>query len=161
MRSDAKTSLYLQYAALPWRKNGDALEILLITTLRTARWIVPKGWPIEGLAPHASAAQEALEEAGIAGTIDQHPLGSFSYKKLRKSGETVTCKVDVFPLQVKSQRQRFAEKASRQVLWCSVEDAMTRVQEAGLCRLLLKFANAHRKPTRVVQKPERRQIARR
>ena len=148
MRNEVKAPLYIQYAALPWRKAHGVLEILLITTLTTARWIVPKGWPIDGLSPAGSAAQEALEEAGIAGAIDAHPIGAYSYRKLRKSGETVTCKVDVFPLEVKTQKRSWAEKGTRQFNWLPVEDAMTRVQEAGLRRILLKFANLHRKPSR-------------
>lgn len=148
MRNEARSAVHLQYAALPWRKNGDVLEVLLITTLRTGRWIVPKGWPIDGLAPFASAAQEALEEAGIAGEIGQHPLGAYTYKKLRKSGEIVTCKVDVFSLLVKSQKRTWSEKAARQLCWLPVPEAMNRVSEAGLRRLILKFANLHRAPQR-------------
>jgi len=129
MRNDVKAPLYIQYAALPWRKNEGALEILLITTLTTARWIVPKGWPIDGLSPSASAAQEALEEAGIGGAIAAHPLGAYSYKKMRKSGELITCKVDVFPLEVKTQKRTWAEKSTRQFVWLPVQEAMTRVQE--------------------------------
>lgn len=34
-----------QYAALPWRISRDGfLEVLLVTTRRRSRWIVPKGW---------------------------------------------------------------------------------------------------------------------
>ena len=67
----------MQYAALPWRMNGGALEILLITTLKTHRWIVPKGWPVEALSPQACAAHEALEEAGVSGSISEKTIGSF------------------------------------------------------------------------------------
>ncbi len=149
MRDEVKSPLYIQYAALPWRRSEGVLEILLITTLTTGRWIVPKGWPIAGLSPAASAAQEALEEAGIAGTIEPAAIGSYSCRKLRKSGETVTCTVDVFPLEVKSQKQTWAEKATRQFDWLPVEEALARVQEPGLRRILLKFTNAHRKPARI------------
>ena len=33
-----------QVAALCWRR-APLLEILLVTSLRTKRWILPKGWP--------------------------------------------------------------------------------------------------------------------
>ena len=164
LRSEVKTPLYHQYAALPWRMQDGALEVLLITTLTTHRWIVPKGWPMDGKAPSETAAQEALEEAGIAGAIDAHPLGSYTYKKLRKSGEVVTCKVDVFPLEVKTQKRSWAEKATRECNWLPVQEAMTRVQEPGLRRLLLKFANTHRDPARAVasvSRPSRRAATRR
>jgi 8-oxo-dGTP pyrophosphatase MutT (NUDIX family) len=132
----------IQYAALPWRKAGDALEILLITTLNTRRWIVPKGWPLEGKSPQDSAAQEAMEEAGIVGNIAKAPLGSFHYNKLRKSGETVSCKVDVFPMEVARQRRSWAEKDRREARWFSIDEAIAHVTEPGLRRLIAKFAGS-------------------
>lgn len=87
----------IQYAALPWRQTNGALEVLLITTLRTGRWIVPKGWPLADLSPCDCAAREALEEAGLLGEIASEPFGAFRYAKQKKSGEAVTCRVEVFP----------------------------------------------------------------
>ena len=55
-----------QYAALPWRKRADGnVEVLLITSRESRRWVIPKGWPIKTLKPGPSAAQEAFEEAGV------------------------------------------------------------------------------------------------
>jgi 8-oxo-dGTP pyrophosphatase MutT (NUDIX family) len=141
MTAVSKTS-NVQYATLPWRKSGDTLEILLITTLRTHRWIVPKGWPMEGKSPQDAAAQEAMEEAGISGNVAKSPLGSFQYNKLRKNGETVSCKVDVFPMEVAHQRRMWAEKHRREKQWFSVEEALERVTEPGLRRLIVKFAGS-------------------
>src|SRR5580698_9776099 len=93
----------IQYAALPYRFAGEAVEILLITTRRTRRWIVPKGWPIEGLSPSASAAREALEEAGISGEMQAEPIGFFHYFKLLRNDVNVPCNVDVFAMKVTRQ----------------------------------------------------------
>ena len=58
----------VQYGALPYRFAADgSLEVLIVTTRRTRRWIIPKGWPIHGLTPAKSAAREAFEEAGVRG----------------------------------------------------------------------------------------------
>jgi 8-oxo-dGTP pyrophosphatase MutT (NUDIX family) len=70
----------VQHAALPYRVRNGVLEILLITTRRTHRWIVPKGWPIDGHPPHDRAAFEALEEAGISGEISNLPWASIAMK---------------------------------------------------------------------------------
>src|SRR5271156_4832943 len=60
----------LQYAALPYRVSARArTEIMLITSRETRRWIIPKGWPQKGRAPHRSAAREAFEEAGVVGKV--------------------------------------------------------------------------------------------
>ena len=129
-----------QYAALPYRFAGDVLEILLITTRRTKRWIVPKGWPIEGLTPSASAAREALEEAGISGEIQTTSIGRFHYTKEFRQRDAVPCRVDVFALKVTRQRKDWDEKDSRELKWVSVTEAAQLVEEPELRKLILKFA---------------------
>lgn len=131
-----------QYAALPWRMTNGALEILLITTLRTHRWIVPKGWPIAALSPSACAAREALEEAGVDGAICEKPLGAFRYTKERKDGANVPCRVEVFALEVTGRRRSWAEKGVRESRWCSVPECLERVSEPSLRQLIVKFAQS-------------------
>jgi len=132
----------VQYAALPWRKAEGAIEILLITTRNTGRWIVPKGWPLVGRTPSECAGLEALEEAGVLGEVAVETLGSFHYNKRRKSGEIVPCKVHVFAMEVVRQRRSWAEKSSRKTCWCSLDEALARVTEPGLRRLIAKFAKS-------------------
>jgi 8-oxo-dGTP pyrophosphatase MutT (NUDIX family) len=129
----------LQYAALPWRVSSGRLEILLITTLNTHRWIVPKGWPIAMLSPCQCAAREALEEAGVSGNVSDRPVGSFRYFKRRKH-DIVPCRVEVFALEVTAQRRTWAEKAARQYRWCSLDDALAIVGEPGLRQVIARFA---------------------
>jgi 8-oxo-dGTP pyrophosphatase MutT (NUDIX family) len=71
------------------RSKNSALEVLLITSRDTGRWIVPKGWPSKGLKDHKMAAREAEEEAGAVGDITSDPAGSFVYLKRLTRG---TCK---------------------------------------------------------------------
>jgi 8-oxo-dGTP pyrophosphatase MutT (NUDIX family) len=135
----AKRTTGIQFAALPYRVTPEGLEVLLITTRRTRRWIVPKGWPIEGLEPAASAAQEALEEAGISGEVRKEPVGFFSYVKELRNNIAVPCKVEVFALKVTRQRRTWAEKEAREQRWFAIADAAKMVEEPGLKRLILKF----------------------
>lgn len=132
----------LQYAALPWRRSNGTLQILLVTTRNTRRWIVPKGWPVPDCAPSESAAHEAFEEAGVEGRVGAEPLGAFTYEKLLKSGETVTCNVEVFPLAVVRQRRAWPEKGDRKADWCSIEEALARVAEPGLRRIIANLTTA-------------------
>lgn len=140
MRGVAFTADNLQVAALPWRRANGALQILLVTTQHTRRWIVPKGWPEAGLSPHQCAAREALEEAGVEGEAHPKPVGSFLYEKQRKSGECVVCSVLVFAMEVTRQRVRWPEKAARDVRWCGLEEALELVDNNGLRRVIAKFA---------------------
>jgi ADP-ribose pyrophosphatase YjhB (NUDIX family) len=80
--------------------SKGALQILLITTRNTRRWIIPKGWPIAGYTPAACAGYEALEEAGVAGEVASRKLGTFSYKKQHKTGAATRCTVHVYAMEV-------------------------------------------------------------
>ena len=131
---------HIQYGALPWRREKGALEILLITSLTTRRWIVPKGWPVDKLSPGECAAHEALEEAGVAGEVADKALGVYRYKKLRKSGAILPCEVHVYAMKVQSRNRTWVEKKARESRWCSVPEALARVTDAGLRRLIVKFA---------------------
>ncbi len=137
-----KSATGLQYAALPWRFN-DRLEVLLLTSRQSKRWIIPKGWPIEGLSAPASAAQEAFEEGGVVGKISFERLGYFHYFKRLKNGVTMPCKVDVFPLEVMRQRREWPEKHQRTLKWFVPQEAALAVAEADLKLLIRRFARLH------------------
>lgn len=133
---------HIQYAALPWRLEQGKIEILLITSLKTKRWIVPKGWPVEGLSPEDSAAHEALEEAGVMGPVAAVALGRYRYKKLRKTGEILPCEVHVYAMEVTDRKKTWREKRARESRWCSIAEAIAHIRETGLRRLIVKFAKS-------------------
>ena len=134
--------IYIQYAALPFRRRPDgATEILLVTSRTTRRWIIPKGWPIEGATPAGTARQEALEEAGLVGRIGNRSLGSFRYRKRLRQGRAVTCEVHVYPLNVKRQRQHWPEKHQQKTRWFSRDAAAAAVREPELRRLIAKLSH--------------------
>lgn len=132
----------VQVAALCWR-SSPKLEILLVTSLRTRRWILPKGWPQDGVSLAQSAAAEALEEAGVFGEIVADPVGRYHYLK-EKNGSALPCAVDVFSLFVTGENLSWAEKEKRQKLWLPAERAAAKVAETGLRRLLADFARARK-----------------
>ena len=127
----------LQVAALCWR-YAPAPEVLLVTSLRTRRWILPKGWPLDGKTLAEAAATEAHEEAGLRGEIWPTPLGEYHYLK-EKGGVGYPCRVQVFPLLVTAADNDFAESGQRKQLWLPFEQASRRVAEHGLRKLILKF----------------------
>lgn len=128
----------VQYAALPFRRERR-LEILLLTSRETGRWVLPKGWPMKGKDGRAAAKREALEEAGVAGRIARAPLGAFHYPKRLGNGEVVTCEVYVFPLEVRRQRKNWPEQQQRTQRWFTPEEAAEAVQEPELAALLSRF----------------------
>lgn len=135
--SDDQTEEGQQVAALCWRRV-PALEVLLITSLRTRRWILPKGWPVRGLTLAQSAAHEALEEAGVTGEIAAEPFASYSYLKEKKSG-ALPCTVDIFALMVTGQKAEWPEKGRRELAWLPAQKAARRVDEIALRQIILEF----------------------
>jgi 8-oxo-dGTP pyrophosphatase MutT (NUDIX family) len=129
----------IQYAALPYQLRGGRLWILLISSRRTRRWIIPKGWPMTGRKPHEAAAVEAMEEAGVTGDIADQPLGSYRYQK---DDQNLTIQVLVFPLQVDGQAESFKEQGQRVATWFRYRHAASLVAESSLRRLILDFGDA-------------------
>lgn len=145
-----ETKARIQYGALPYRFTAEgAVEFLLVTSRRTRRWIIPKGWPIKGLRPAQSAAREAFEEAGVLGKIGRQSLGSFQYRKLLKpNSDFVECQVQVFPLRVKQELVDWPEVHERELRWLDAAGAAQIICDAGLKDLVATAAEqmtAHRR----------------
>jgi 8-oxo-dGTP pyrophosphatase MutT (NUDIX family) len=130
-----------QVAALPFRVGPDGrIEVLLITSRDTGRWIIPKGWPMIGRKAHRAAEREAYEEAGLTGRIAADPVGWYRYEKRLDAGVALPCKVRVYPLRVEAQHERWPERDQRTLRWFAPEEAARLVHEDELQRLLAAFA---------------------
>src|SRR3569833_1564880 len=131
-----------QVAALCWRtQSSGQVEVLLITSLNSKRWIMPKGWLEDGQSEAQSAAREAFEEAGITGEIGDAPIGTYHYLKEKKDGTGVPVRVEVFDLKVTGQVEDWSEKGKRLIAWLPIELAAMRVSEPGLRGILRAFHN--------------------
>lgn len=131
----------LQVAALPWRagENGQ-LEIMLITSRDTGRWILPKGWPEAREPLCQAAAREAGEEAGLQGRVCHFEAGRYFYAKALASGQEVPCEVLVFPLKVEEIADKWKEKHERRRRWVTPNDAAEMVNEHDLRQIILYFS---------------------
>ncbi len=130
----------MQIAAVPVRQASDGgLEVLLVTSRETRRWIVPKGWPMSGLSDHEAAAEEAWEEAGVIGAATSAKLGVYTYDK-RDGPGTTRVTVDAYLLCVTEEMPAWPEAAERDRAWFTPQDAADRVTEPGLKALLQGLA---------------------
>ena len=131
----------LQLAALCFRRNAGngGIEILLITSRDTGRWVIPKGWPMEGKKPHRAAAIEAMQEAGVSGEVGKKPVGNYIYLKTLADGDVAPCMVDVYQIEVREQRNDFKEKGQRKLVWFTQDEAARRVREVQLKALIAEF----------------------
>jgi 8-oxo-dGTP pyrophosphatase MutT (NUDIX family) len=134
--SKAKAS-HIQYAALPYRWRANAgIEVMLITSRDTGRWVIPKGWQGQGLAAQDSAEREAREEGGLVGRIDDHSIGHYRYKKRLSDGSSVPCSVEVFALEVERQLKSWPERKQRDTRWFALREAAAAVDEPELAAMI-------------------------
>ncbi|MGY6536594.1 MAG: NUDIX hydrolase [Pararhodobacter sp.] len=127
---------FIQAAALCLREGKAGREVLMVTSLSSKRWILPKGWPMKGRTLAGAALQEAWEEAGVVGTVDDVPVGFYIYEKHRRGGFTLSCRVEVFRIQVSALMREWPERHKRQRKWMPVEQAARLVDEPELKALL-------------------------
>ena len=127
MKTPPPEWLFRQSAVIPYRFRDGSLEVLLITSHKRKRWVIPKGVVEQALTPAQSAAAEALEEAGIHGEVSTEAVGSYRYRKW--GGE---CTVEVYLMHVRSLDDDWLEAKLRDREWLSVEAASARIEEPDL-----------------------------
>ena len=128
-----KQARHRQCAGLPYRRRPDAtIEIMLITSRDTGRWLIPKGWPEPGLAPAEAAAREAYEEGGLIGRIGDRSIGFYRYEKRLPDGSAMHCVVEVFAFEVKQQATSWPERDERATRWFVLHEAAEAVHEPEL-----------------------------
>ena len=110
---------FTQSAIIPYRLEEGKLEILLITSIRKKKWIIPKGFIEFNLSAFESAKKEAFEEAGVIGTNETIELGSFTITKY--GGRT---NIVVYSMEVEKFKDDYPEKNLRKRKWYSVEEAI-------------------------------------
>lgn len=128
----------LQVAALCCRAGEEGREVLLVTSRDTGRWVLPKGWPIDGKDAPGAALQEAWEEAGVrARSVAPRPIGRFTYAKRFDGGYEVPVEAQVFEVVVDSLARHYPEAGQRERIWVSPDRAAEMVDEPELRSLLL------------------------
>lgn len=132
---DRPAYYYTQSAVIPYRVRDGEVEIMVIASSKKKHLVVPKGIKDPGLTPQASAALEALEEAGIEGEVADAALGSYTCEKWG-----ATCTVTVYPMKVirvitKEQWQ----ESHRGRQWMSPKKAASQLKQAELGPLVRKL----------------------
>jgi 8-oxo-dGTP pyrophosphatase MutT (NUDIX family) len=136
------TELPTQTGALPWRLSAKSgIEVLLVTGRRSGRWTIPKGWPMPGKSLAEAAEQEAFEEAGVKGTINPEPIGTFRHVKQQLAFGDLEVNIVVHPLWVDRELPKWPELGQRKRKWFSAKDAAKRVDSPELSALIRQSVN--------------------
>jgi len=109
-------------------------KLVLITSRKSERWIIPKGYVEKGLSPADSAAKEAFEEAGLIGVVHHIEAGKYRYRKFGKSFS-----VQVFPLFIETMLDEWDEMRDRQRKLVTPVEAMDMVCHDELRLIISNF----------------------
>jgi phosphohistidine phosphatase len=127
----ASEVIYPQSAVIPYRKDGDAICILLVSTRSGKHWTIPKGLIENGLLPDESAEIEAIEEAGAYGRIHSPSIGSYAYRKWGG-----ICRVEVFLYEVSHLAAQWPEDRFRKRRWVTLNEARKLFKHKALSQFL-------------------------
>ena len=128
---------FKQSGVIPYRKNNGVLEILLITSIKKKKWIIPKGYIEFNLSPFESAKKEAFEEAGIIGSNETIELGMVELKR----GAGVT-HMKIFSMEVIKTLDDYPEKDLRKRKWFSPEEASSKVEIPEIPKMISALQNS-------------------
>jgi 8-oxo-dGTP pyrophosphatase MutT (NUDIX family) len=121
-----------QVGALCLRDGKNAPEVLLIKSSR-GRWILPKGWPMDGHTDAETAKIEAWEEAGVRkGRVSEAPIGGYVTEKRFDDGRRVPCHVSVYRIDVIEMTNSHPEAGVRKRKWMPIKKAARKVGDMGL-----------------------------
>ncbi|TVR99744.1 MAG: NUDIX domain-containing protein [Rhodospirillales bacterium] len=128
-----------QVAALAVRRRHDTVEVLMVTSRRRRRWVLPKGMIDVGLTARDSAAKEAWEEAGVTGIVGRRSIGRYRYGKSGRHG-LMPCVVEVYPLRVTRVSPAWPEQRQRRRAWQLLDQVTDTASDGQLVHLLHRFA---------------------
>jgi 8-oxo-dGTP pyrophosphatase MutT (NUDIX family) len=128
----ATNTILHQAGVIAYRILDCKVQVLLMTSRDTGRWIIPKGNIDAGATPAKAAENEAYEEAGVKGTIT-------SLFKKPEPGEARAATVEVYLLRVKERLKKWPEKGERKLSWVSTKEAVRLIEELGVVPLLLRL----------------------
>jgi len=123
-----------QSGVIPYRKKNGKTEVLLVTSIRRKKWIIPKGFIEYHLTPFQSAKKEAFEEAGVRGSNTTKILGSYT---VRKNGSELLTKI--YSMKVTRVFKDYPEKNLRKRKWFSVYDAAKKVEIDELATIIRRL----------------------
>ncbi len=128
-----------QVGALVWRFEKSILQVLLVSSRDTGRYVIPKGWTEKKLTDPEAAANEAFEEAGIRGIISDTPIGKFEYSKIMGPGFALQCVITVYPMEAIEILKAWPEMNERTRFWMPISNAAESVDEPELKVLIQDF----------------------
>lgn len=126
---------YHQSGVIPYRIKGKKnVEVLLITSVKKQRWIIPKGYIEFNLSAFESAKKEAIEEAGVLGSNETIELGEFVLQK--SFGKSF---MKIFSMEVTKELEDYPEKTKRKRKWFDADEATKKISIPEVANMILQL----------------------
>ena len=122
-----------QAGVIPFRRQSGETRFCLVTTSGGQKWTFPKGIVDPGDTVRGAALREALEEAGLHGTLVGPRVGTFQQTKW---GTEFT--VEMYLMDVSQVDETWDEQDVRQRRWCSGDAALALLQGRPVVDLFRK-----------------------
>lgn len=116
-----------EIAAFIYRRVGKRLQIMLVTNKKQTRWILPKGQPEHKQLDVEVALDEAYEEAGIIGQMDDTP-GTVLYY----TSSTGDVELHVYRMQIGDLIADWPEQKIRQREMVDIDVALLMIRKHAL-----------------------------
>ena len=113
---------------------------MLITSRGTGRWIIPKGWPMERLAPHEAAPRRRWRRAGWSGRSARSRSAFYRYEKQADSADRAAMRGDGVCARSGRQLLQWPEQHQRRTRWFALHEAAEAVQEPELADMIRNLA---------------------
>jgi 8-oxo-dGTP pyrophosphatase MutT (NUDIX family) len=126
----------IRIGALPYIMKGGSVYIMIITSSSGKNWIVPRGRRESKMNDSEVARMEALEEAGVTGSISPKISGSCTIQ----SGGRDKLKLTIYPLKIDKVMKKWEESSFRKRKLLKLNDALDKIDEKPLCKCLQQLA---------------------
>ncbi len=116
-----------EIGAYIYRRDEMGLSLMLVNNRKQTRWILPKGQPEHRQSDIEVALDEAYEEAGVIGCVDEQPPAVISY-----TSSTGGVHLHVYRMQIERLLEKWPEHFFRQREMVDVETALLMVRKKAL-----------------------------
>lgn len=129
----------MQVAAVCYRRSELSVEFLLINT-SAGKWTFPKGRIAPEMPPCQAAEQEALEEAGAIGNVEESCLGHYLDLKRALGHMNRSREILIAAYLLEVETMSVAQEAGRNPTWFTPEEAKQRLAEQRAPKYSREFA---------------------
>lgn len=127
-----------QAGAIAWRAIDGDVQIVIVTSRRTGRWVFPKGGIDVGMTEPETAVTELYEEAGVVGTPSAVTIGTYRTAKIRPP-LIWTIEIALYPVEITEVLNDWLESGQRERRFVTINEAEQLLAEPEMASIARNF----------------------